>query len=559
MNLLQKFKETSLSVLPVMAIVLFLNFTFCPLGNQLLVRFLFGGLLVILGLTIFLIGVDIGITPVGERTGAALVSKRNLPLLLIVSFFIGILITIAEPDVQVFANQLKTASQNVNKWAVIIFIALGIGLFLIFGILRTILSIRIKFVFLVLYSLTFLLAFFCPKELSGAAFDAGGATTGPMTVPFIMSLGLGVAAVRSGGNKEKKSLSSVDSFGLTGIASIGPVFAIVVYGIFLKIFSAKTGSQETVSKAIIESASVLESGQTPSHAFSVFVHLIPQVLKEVSFALLPLIITFILLQIFLLKMPPYKLRKISKGILYSFAGLVIFLLGATGGFMDAGKKLGTSLGNLACVNGGPYIFLIIAVAFIFGAIIVCAEPAVWVLTEQVEEASGGTITRKVMLLAFASGVALSVSLAAVRIIFNFSLWYILIPGYALSLILAFVCPPLFTGIAFDSGGVASGPMTSTFILSFTMGIAQVSSGMNGQVSFASQAFGVIALVAMTPLIAIQILGIVFKIKSSSKKVSVEEKNISASQETNGQNANELENQDSLINTSINKKNEEESK
>ena len=504
MNLLQKFKETVSSVVPIMAIVLILGLTIAPLGAGTLLRFVIGGLMLIVGLTIFLQGVDIGILPIGERSGAALTAKRNLPLLLSVAFAIGIMVTIAEPDVQVLASQIKGVASGVNKWALVFMIAFGVGLFVMLGLLRTMLSLNLKWVLIISYVLLFVLAFLSPKEFQGIAFDAGGATTGPMTVPFIMALGVGVAAVRSAG---KKSASNSDSFGLTGIASIGPIAAVCVYGIILKSMNNSSAAQD-IAQTAEHSLSVLPS----SLSLSIFAKLFPSVIKEVSLALLPLIVMFVIFQIFLLKMPPVQVRRMIRGLVFSFIGLVIFLVGVNGGFMPAGEQLGQVLGEYANSGSRLWSILLVAVSLVFGAVVVCAEPAVWVLTEQVESVSGGTIKRKVMLASLSVGVAISVGLSMIRILCKFSLWYILVPGYALALILTFFCPPLFTGIAFDSGGVASGPMTSTFILSFMLGAASTCGGNS-----ATDAFGVIALVAMTPLIAIQILGIIFKIKSSEAK------------------------------------------
>ena len=497
MNIFQKFKETVSSVLPIMVMVLLLGLTAAPLSFGVMSRFVFGGLLVICGLTFFLAGVDLGISPIGERSGAALTAKRNLPLLLGAAFLIGFIVTVAEPDVQVLADQVRGIAPNVRKWGLILMIAVGVGFFVALGILRTVLSIPLNILLTVAYIAVFALAFFTPPAFQGVAFDSGGATTGPMTVPFIMALGVGVAAVRAKSDKNGNiKSSSDDSFGLTGIASIGPVLAVIVYGIILS-------NQDSAS-------SVEESSDTASAALSglrVFLHLLPSIFKEVASAFAPLIGMAVVFQIFLLKMPPMQVARMVRGFVLSFFGLIVFLTGAQGGFMPAGEALGNVLGE-ASQTGTLWTALLVLVGVVFGAIIVSAEPAVWVLTDQVESISGGTIKRKVMLLALSAGVAISIGISMLRVLFGFSLWYVLIPGYALALILSFLCPKLFTGIAFDSGGVASGPMTSTFILSFTLG-ASASSGGNPAVD----AFGVIALVAMTPLIAIQILGIIFKIKT----------------------------------------------
>lgn len=519
MNLKQKLKETISSVAPIMAIVLILGLTIAPMTAEQIFRFITGGILVIIGLTLFLSGVDMGILPIGERSGAALTSKRNLPLLLAASFFIGFMITIAEPDVQVLADQVRGIDPNVSKWGLIIMIAAGVGLFVMIGILRTILSIPLKIILIVSYVIVFALAFFTPAEFQGVAFDSGGATTGPMTVPFIMALGMGVAAVRAAHGHANSS--SDDSFGLTGIASVGPVFAVCLYGILLANFGK--GNADLVASAAAE--------ETVS-GMGIYLHLLPDVFSEVVRALAPLVAMAVLFQITLMKLPPFQVIRMVRGLLFSFVGLVIFLVGAKGGFMPAGEELGESLGKLAIsgdkmlaimdasgivehslkIPGIVEIIILILVGCVFGAVVVCAEPAVWVLTEQVEGVTGGTIKRKVMLVALSAGVALSIGLSMARVLFGFSLWYILVPGYAVALLLTFFCPNLFTGIAFDSGGVASGPMTSTFILSFTLG-ASAATGGNPAVD----AFGVIALVAMTPLIAIQILGIVFKVKSKGAK------------------------------------------
>lgn len=478
MNLLSKLKENSVSVLPVMAVVLILDFTAAPLGAAMTGRFVLGGILVIIGLSLFLLGAEAGILPVGEKAGAALTAKKNLPLLLTAAFFIGVLITVAEPDVQVLAQQIAGVNPAINSSKLIFMIAVGVGFFVSLGLTRTILQIPLKWILLAVYILVFICAYKTPPEFLALAFDSGGATTGPMTVPFIMALGVGVAAVRGGKNKTEN-----DSFGLTGIASIGPILAVLLFGIFTD--SPSAGSS-------------LQTAAAESAGNSICADLLPEIFHEVIMAMLPLIILFAVFQVFLIKMPPRQVIRMAVGLLWSFAGLTLFLLGVKYGFIPAGEQLGTLL---ASSNNS---WLLIPIGVLFGAIVVCAEPAVWVLTDQVEYISGGTIKRKLLLFSLSAGVAVSIGLSMWRVINGFSLWYFILPGYALALLLMFFCPSLFTAIAFDSGGVASGPMTSTFILSFTLGASAVSGG-----NPATDAFGVIALVAMAPLITIQILGILF--------------------------------------------------
>lgn len=495
MNILEKFKETVVSVLPVMLIVIGLGIFAAKLPALVLGRFVFGGILLIFGLTIFLLGVDLGIQPFGERAGAALTEKRNLPLLLTSAFIIGFLVTIAEPDIQVFASQVKGYYAVVNKMAVVVAIALGVGLFLMTGLLRSVLHWNLKIILLIFYLLLFAVMFFCPGAFAGVAFDSGGATTGPMTVPFILALGLGVSSVRA----EKG-----DSFGLTGITSVGPVMAVLIYSLVIRKVISEPSAVESISQGAAAAGEIIPEG-----FFAPFTKIIPGIIKEAAVSLLPLIALFAVFQIFLMHMTLRQVIRISIGFVYSFLGLSIFLVGVNGGFMEAGRMLGTFLGRQALTGGGWFVLLIVT-GLLIGAVVVCAEPAVWVLTDQVEDITGGTIKRKILLLFLSCGAAVAIALALWRGVRGFSLRWFLIPGYAIALLLMIFSPKMFTAIAFDSGGVASGPITSTFVLSFTLGASSCSG--NG-----SDVFGVIALVAMTPLIVIQILGIIYKKKTGGGK------------------------------------------
>lgn len=500
MNILAKFKETAFSVLPVMGIVLVLGLTVAPIGTDLIVRFTAGGIFLIIGLTVFLIGVDSGIQPVGENTGSALIKKRSLLLLLIVSFFIGVLVTAAEPDIQVFGDQIKVVIQSVDKMQVVVMIALGVGLFIVTGLLQSVLRLPIKIILLICYALIFGFAYFTPSVFRGIAFDSGGATTGPMTVPFILALGVGVSSVRANSKNDEKN--SGGSFGLTGITSVGPVLAVLIYGIILQ-------SRGVLS---VEAEQVSQNGEAVSGMMK-FIEIMPEVLSESAISIVPLIGMLLVFQFTLFKLSLRQFIRIFIGLIWSFIGLFIFLVGVKGGFMDAGYQLGHAFGLKACQSGGVWNFLLIFIGLILGAVVVCAEPAVWVLTEQVESLSGGTIKRKLMLVFLSIGAAVAIALAMLRTMLNINLMYILVPGYSLALLLMIFCPTTFTAIAFDSGGVASGPITSSFVLSFALGAGSSNSG-------GEDGFGVIALVAMTPLIAIQILGIIYHLKTKSQKAEV---------------------------------------
>ena len=476
---MEKLKEAAISVVPVMVLVWLLHLLIAPLDKTIW-QFMVGGILLIIGLAIFLRGAEIGIVPIGQRAGSALTAKRNLLILLLSGFIIGFFITIAEPDVHVLAQQVADVAPQINRLALVIMIAGGVGIFVAIALLRIVIQLPLPFMLLIFYTLLFVCASIVPVEFLGVAFDAGGATTGPMTVPFIMALGIGVAAVRAGGGID-------DSFGLIGLASIGPVLAVLFLGMFSNAESHVDEAAEIIADTGI---------------FGHFWELVPEVAYEVGMAIAPLVGLFILFRIILLrKMTRYRLTRTAIGLAYTFIGLVIFFVGVKGGFIPAGTKLG---GILAVKNGG----LLFCTGFMLGALAVLAEPAVWVLTNQVEQVSSGTVKSRVILGFLCFGVALAVGLAMIRVSSGLSLWFFIIPGYAIALGLMYFCPPMFTAIAFDSGGVASGPMASTFILSFALG---ASSSLGGNP--VTDAFGVIALIAMTPLIAIQLLGLIYAHKA----------------------------------------------
>lgn len=479
MNLFEKLKETGISVAPIMLIVLALSFTIAPIEEALLAKFLAGGLLIILGLGVFLLGTDIGILPVGQDVGSALVHRRSLPLMLAVGFLVGFIITVAEPDVQVLANQVAKVDASIPKNLLIVMIGLGVGFFVSVSFGRIILGFSYRWLLLGFYAVVFILAALTDPAYVAVAFDAGGATTGPMTVPFIMALGVGVAAVRRGKDAEG------DSFGLVGLASIGPILAVLAMGIINK---GRVAEAPASAGAASGSLGVLGD----------FLRLAPETAADAARALGPLAAMFLAFQLLLLKMPPHRVARMAKGLLYSFVGLVLFLVGVNGGFLPAGAAIGARIGAMA----GNWV--LVPIGLVFGAVVVLAEPAVWVLNNQVEEVSGGAIKKQAMLASLSLGVAAAVGIAMLRVVTGISIWWFLVPGYALALALTFFCPPLFTAIAFDSGGVASGPMSSTFILAFTLGASSAAGG-----NPLSDAFGVIAMIAMTPLIMIQILGLAF--------------------------------------------------
>ena len=484
-DLTAKLKESAISVVPVMVIVILLHFTIAPLQDGQLGQFIVGGVLLMGGLGIFLMGAELGMVPFGQMVGSALTHRRNLILIMVASFAIGFAVTIAEPDVQVLATLVNQVDPNVNRMTLLVMIAVGVGFFLIVGTLRTVLQLPLRWMLIFFYALVFAFCSQVDSGFIGVAFDAGGATTGPVTVPFIMALGIGVAAA------VQKKEGDDSSFGLVGLASIGPIAAVAIMG-----FLSSGGLQSMDEEQNVQVAKPLLDN---------FLDELPHVCEEIGMALLPLIVLFFFFQHTMLHLPKQQVRRMITGLIYTFIGLVIFMVGVKGGFSPIGSSLGVALGK---AGDGDFL---IPVGFILGAVVVCAEPAVWVLTEQVEEISGGHIKRSIMLAALSISVSLAVVLGMMRVVTGMSIWYILLPGYGLALFLTFFCPRLFTAIAFDSGGVASGPMSTTFVLALTLGASYAVGG-----NPTTDAFGMIAMIAMAPLITIQILGMAFKYMESKQ-------------------------------------------
>ena len=490
-NLLNKIKESIISVLPVSAIVLLLNFTIAPMPVGTLGLFLGGSFLLILGMGLFTLGADMAMMPMGERIGAQLTKSKNLKLFIAVYFIIGMMITIAEPDLQVLAQQVP----SVPDMTLILSVAMGVGIFLVISLLRTVFQIKFSYLLIGFYSLIFLMATFTSPDFLAVAFDSGGVTTGPITVPFILALGIGVSAVRGG------NASNDDSFGLVALASIGPIIAVLIMGLFYDASSAGHGAE-----IIYEVESINELVIRFAHSFGHF-------FKEVAIALTPIIGFFVIFQITSLKLPKSQLIKVSVGVIYTYLGLVVFLTGVNTGFLPAGNYLGRIIAAL------PYSWVLIPIGMVIGFFVVAAEPAVHVLNNEVEEISGGAISKKAMLMSLSLGVAISIALAMIRVLTGLSIWYFLVPGYIIALSLSFFVPKIFTAIAFDSGGVASGPMTATFLLPFAMGASEALGG-----NVMTDAFGIVAMVAMTPLITIQILGLVYKLKTKDEDTDFLEDN-----------------------------------
>ena len=471
-----KIKEALVSALPITLIVYAVSLLpWFNFSGAELTTFTIGAVLLILGIGMFNLGADLAMTPMGTHVGAGLSRQRKLMLLLAVCFVLGMLITVAEPDLQVLANQVK----NVMNGTLLIYcVGIGVGSFLVIAILRIVFHRRLSTILMLFYMLLFALALMLAVnerlDMLPMAFDSGGVTTGPITVPFIMALGVGISGVL-GDRKSKEN-----SFGLVALCSIGPILAVLLLGVFSRNNLTYTVPDYTVSKDI----------------FGSFLTALGHIAVEVAIALGLIVVFFLICQAIFLKLPKRQLLRIAIGVVFTYVGLVIFLTGVNVGFMPIGYKMGYELSKLNK-------WALTGIGLTMGVLVVLAEPAIHVLNAQVEEITGGYVTKKSMTIGLCCGVGAAITLSVIRIIFDFSLVYYIIPGYFISLALSLFVPPVYTAIAFDSGGVASGPMTSGFILPFAVGVCV---GLQGEAAVLRDAFGVVALVAMTPLITIQLLG-----------------------------------------------------
>lgn len=476
----EKMIESTKSVLPISAIVLLLCLSVSPIEISVFTSFIFGSVMLTVGIGLFTLGAETSMTPMGEYVGAQMTRSRKIWLVILLSFLVGVMITMSEPDLQVLATYVPSIEPS---FLLILSVSLGVGAFLVVAMLRILFGVKLKYLLLGFYIIAFTLAIFVNPDFWSVAFDSGGVTTGPMTVPFIMALGVGVSSIRSDAEETN------DSFGLVSLCSIGPIIAVLVLGLIYN----PVGSDGT-SFIITEMDKSNELGWT-------YLKSLPHYIVEVTKAVLPIVAFFFIYQALAKPLSKKRLLKILIGLIYTFIGLVLFLTGANVGFMPAGFLLGSGLG------GSAFSFAVIPIGMIIGFFIVAAEPAVQVLQKQVEDVTSGAIPKKALAFALEIGVAISVGIAMLRALTGISIMAFLIPGYVIAFALTFFVPEIFSSIAFDSGGVASGAMTSAFLLPFAIGVCRASGN-----NVATDAFGTIAMVAMTPLIAIQLLGVVYKAK-----------------------------------------------
>ena len=484
----EKLRESVASVVPIALIVALLCLFFVPISTDLMLAFVIAVLFLIVGMGLFTLGTEASMTPIGNYLGSRMTKTRNLALIIILSFVLGVAITIAEPDLQVLAINVP----HINTYVLMLTVSVGVGFFLVVSMIRILLGVDLKWLLIVFYAIVFAVAAFSDRDFLSVAFDSGGVTTGPMTVPFIMALGVGVASIRSDKNAES------DSFGLVGLCSIGPIIAVLILG-----FVYESDSSDISAQAVTSWANTVELGVS-------YLEAIPEYMLEVAMALSPIVVIFLIFQVVSLKLRRIPFLKIVIGILYTYVGLVLFLTGVNVGFSSLGTLLGQEIAS------SEYKWLLVPVAMLMGWFIIRAEPAVHVLNRQVEEMSAGAVSEKAMGISLSAAIAVANGLALVRVLTGINILWFLVPGYVLALVLSFFVPKMFTAIAFDSGGVASGPMTATFMLPLAMGAADAVGG-----NVMTDAFGLVAMVAMTPLITVQIMGAIYKAKSHRENLARE--------------------------------------
>ena len=493
-ELLKKLKEALLSALPVFAVVLFIYITGLITHENYLngpefLMFSLSAIMITLGMWLFNVGSEKSMSKIGEYLGSSITKKQNMILLVIVFFLVGVFVTVAEPDLAVLAEQVP-----INKWVLIISIGVGVGIFLVVGALRILFAKSLKIWLLAFYGFLFALATLVDQTFIPLSLDSGGVTTGPITVPFILALGIGIAASRSG-NK------NADSFGLVAFSSLGPILVVMIISLTIR-DAPYTFEAETITKFSEIGPRFLHSFFKSENNTGAFLN--------VLLALSPILLFFIIINFTLLKLPAKKFWDIILGVGITYIGLVLFLGSVETGFLPMGQRLGIEFAG----DSSKY-WMLVLIGVILGIAAVFAEPAVHVLTDQIENVSSGTVHKKAVLAALAIGNGLAIGLSILRIITpNFNLLYIIVPGYVVAFVLSFFVPDIYFAIAFDSGGVVSGPMNSTFILPYAIGACYSFNGNSEHIM--TDAFGTIAVVAMMPLLSIQFIGLFATIRHANQ-------------------------------------------
>ncbi|MCL1846615.1 MAG: DUF1538 domain-containing protein [Coriobacteriia bacterium] len=472
-------------MLTITILVLIFMFVCVPQPFDAAVSFIIGAVFLLIGMTLFTLGADIAMKPMGDILGSFIAGKKKIWFLALMGLVLGFIITITEPGLLVLAE----LAAGIPSSILIVSVAAGVGAFLAIAFLREVLHLSFRLILLIGYSILFIVACFVPENFLPLAFDSGGATTGSMTVPFIIALGVGIAFIN------RDNCSEDDNFGLIAICSIGPILTVMVLGLIY------TPDNSSAEYAVYTATAAEHTALSTAYAGTLLKYT-----YETLLSLAPIVVVFLAFSVFAIKTPKKKMIPILLGILATYVGLVLFLTGAHLGFFPVGNLLGHHLA------GSDYRWALVIAGMVFGYFVIRAEPAVAVLNTQVADITRGVISQKAMKLSLSIGVALAIGIAMLRVLTGLPIMWVLLPGYIISVGLAFVTPKIFTSVAFDSGGVASGPLTSAFLLPLAIGASHTLGG-----NAVTDAFGLIAMVAMTPLITIQILGLYYVWKKKKVK------------------------------------------
>ena len=444
--LYEKLKEVLMSVLPVFVMVLLIHFIFVPMPVYLVMRFIIGTALIIIGLTLFLVGVDLGITPLGSYLGERVVKMNKLWVIIVVGLVLGFVITVAEPGLLVYAQQIERITNGlVPSFLLLLIVSVGIAGLLVVGFMRIIYNIPLHYILTFLYSIVFILAMVSQVEFINIAFDASGATTGVLAVPFILSLAYGISHLKKDSKAGEK-----DSFGTIAIVSAGAIISVLA-------LNAIGPNIEFTNESLASEVNTVT-------VFQAFGQVFGPALSETFLALLPIILILFASQFFVFKMKLSQFIHIIKGFVYVFLGLALFLLGVNGGFLDVGTRIGQAL-----IESNQHLWFLL-IAFFIGIVTILAEPAVHVLMDQIDQVTSGYVSKNAVLISLSLGVGVAVFLSVLRIFIEpLQVWHYLLPGYLIAIAMMFIVPKIFVGMAYDAGGVATGPMTATFILAFMYG------------------------------------------------------------------------------------------
>lgn len=466
-------------------VILLIQLLLQPVSWLTILRFAIGVVFLLVGLPLFLVGVDMSIEKMGDLFSHFLIGNSKWFIAIIGIFVLGFMSSIAEPDLTILGIQVESMTMGaIAQQVFVMAVSAGVGVMLAFGVYRIIKNLNLRHSFTLIYLLIGILCLFTTSEFIAIAFDASGSTTGSITVPFILAFGAGAAS-----QSREEDDTGADSFGLLGVVSTGAIFAVILYGVLAGVDELSSGG-DSVPALMDHSNMVMDF----------LGELIPSFVDSVI-AIGPLMVIFLFLVITKrIKVSKRRLQSMMVGVGLILVGLSLFLTGVNQGFLGVASEIGYALAE-------KYNYwVIILVGGIVGMVSILAEPSVHVLNDQILDETAGMIPKGLITISLSIGVGFSVILSLLRVMIpGLEIWHILLPLVVTALVLQYVSSDLFVGIAFDSGGVAAGTMTATFILPFTQGVANYVPTAD----VVTDGFGVIAIVSLTPIVVLQLVGIFY--------------------------------------------------